>query len=178
MTLFANHGYDAVGVQQICQEAGVTKPTLYHYFKSKHGLFEALILSKSIPLITDLTKVCQYHGDVVENVSKITHFYFDYARREPNFYRLMLLHLFMPNTSEVFAVISNLQQQQFSLVAALFKAASEDHGNMRGRHRQYAVSLRGMIDTYVGVSLRGYVLPHDDEIVHRITHQFLHGIFS
>ena len=38
ITLFADRGYEAVGVQEICEESGVTKPTLYHYFGSKRGL--------------------------------------------------------------------------------------------------------------------------------------------
>src|SRR5215211_7966667 len=41
--LFAARGYDAVGVQEIVEAAGVTKPTLYHYFGSKRGLLEALV---------------------------------------------------------------------------------------------------------------------------------------
>ena len=32
---FMPRGYDAVGVQEIAQKAGITKPTLYYYFGSK-----------------------------------------------------------------------------------------------------------------------------------------------
>ena len=32
LDLFAAYGYDGVGVQQICNAAGVAKPTLYHHF--------------------------------------------------------------------------------------------------------------------------------------------------
>ena len=40
--LFYVRGYDAVGVQEIVDAAGVTKPTLYYYFGSKKGLLESL----------------------------------------------------------------------------------------------------------------------------------------
>ena len=40
--LFYVRGYDAVGVQEIVDAAGVTKPTLYYYFGSKKGLLETL----------------------------------------------------------------------------------------------------------------------------------------
>ena len=43
LELFFRRGYDAVGIQEICQSAGVTKPTLYHYFGSKYGLLEKLL---------------------------------------------------------------------------------------------------------------------------------------
>ena len=35
LDLFYAKGYDAVGVQEIVDRAGVTKPTLYYYFGSK-----------------------------------------------------------------------------------------------------------------------------------------------
>ena len=44
--LFAYKGYDAVGVQEIVTDAGITKPTLYYYFRSKRGLLEALVSTK------------------------------------------------------------------------------------------------------------------------------------
>ncbi|MCB5701286.1 TetR/AcrR family transcriptional regulator, partial [Bacteroides fragilis] len=40
LTLFYESGYDAVGVQQIVDSAGVSKPTMYYYFGSKQGLLE------------------------------------------------------------------------------------------------------------------------------------------
>ena len=43
LELFYHKGYDAVGIQEICQSAGITKPTLYHYFGSKYGLLEVLL---------------------------------------------------------------------------------------------------------------------------------------
>ena len=43
LRLFATRGYDAVGVQEIVVAAGITKPTLYHYFGSKQGLLDALL---------------------------------------------------------------------------------------------------------------------------------------
>ena len=43
LRLFARRGVDAVGVQEVVDTAGVTKPTLYHHFGSKEGLVKALI---------------------------------------------------------------------------------------------------------------------------------------
>ena len=45
LDLFYARGYDAVGVQEIVNTAGITKPTLYYYFGSKRGLLENLIQS-------------------------------------------------------------------------------------------------------------------------------------
>jgi AcrR family transcriptional regulator len=40
---FAHSGYAAASVQQIVDEAEVSKPALYYYFRDKTGLFQALV---------------------------------------------------------------------------------------------------------------------------------------
>jgi len=43
MGCFAEHGYDGVGVAEICQRAGVTKGGFYHHFPSKQAVFLELL---------------------------------------------------------------------------------------------------------------------------------------
>jgi AcrR family transcriptional regulator len=43
LDLFARKGYDATSVREICESAGITKPTLYHFFGSKDGVLQALV---------------------------------------------------------------------------------------------------------------------------------------
>jgi AcrR family transcriptional regulator len=41
--LFAEKGYAGASVREIVEKAGVSKPVLYYYFKSKEGLFYAIL---------------------------------------------------------------------------------------------------------------------------------------
>lgn len=43
VSLFAERGYGATSVREVCEAAGVTKPTLYYHFGSKEGLFRAIV---------------------------------------------------------------------------------------------------------------------------------------
>jgi AcrR family transcriptional regulator len=43
--LFSKTGYDATGVAEICQAAGVSKGAFYHHFPSKQAVFMALLNS-------------------------------------------------------------------------------------------------------------------------------------
>jgi AcrR family transcriptional regulator len=45
MEAFAEHGYDASGVADICRRAGVSKGAFYHHFPSKQALFLHLLNS-------------------------------------------------------------------------------------------------------------------------------------
>jgi AcrR family transcriptional regulator len=41
--IFAQKGYAGTSVREIAEQAGVSKPVLYYYFKSKEGLFLAIL---------------------------------------------------------------------------------------------------------------------------------------
>ena len=43
LELFSSKGYDATSVREICEAAGITKPTLYHFYGSKEGVYRALV---------------------------------------------------------------------------------------------------------------------------------------
>ena len=178
LRLFAEQGYDAVGVQAIVDTVAVTKPTLYHYFGSKRGLFEILVREQAFPLVEAVREAAHYEGDLTRSIQKLVRAYFGYAGNHPLYYRMMLSMWFAPPSSEYFPVVQEVLVEQHRLIEAMFREAVVNHGNMQGRHLQYAVSLKGMIDTYIGMSLRGLVRLNDDAFEHRIIHQFMYGIFS
>jgi AcrR family transcriptional regulator len=177
LTLFAARGYDAVGVQEICEAAGVTKPTLYHYFGNKRGLLTALLEKRAAPLLARLAVATTYQGDLPQSLEQVVRTYFDFATAEPVLYRLMLALWFAPPESEALRLIADHNAQQQRLIEALFVAATPDHGNMRGRHQIYAASLLGAINTRIVLALNGHIRL-DDALVYQTVHQFSHGIYS
>ena len=177
LTLFSAHGYDAVGVQQIVQAAGVTKPTLYHYFGSKRGLLEALLGTYFEQMNQVLQESALYIGYLPGTLERITAALFEFARENPAFYRLQLALWFAPVESEGFEVVSRLNAFQQETLEVLFRQAARDHGNMRGRHRAYAATFLGMINTYIALALNGFTRL-DANLVRQAVHQFQHGIYS
>ena len=47
LELFSSKGYDATSVREICEASGITKPTLYHFYGSKEGVYRALVETAS-----------------------------------------------------------------------------------------------------------------------------------
>lgn len=43
LSLFAEKGFEATSIREICEAAGITRPTLYYFFESKEGLYRAAI---------------------------------------------------------------------------------------------------------------------------------------
>lgn len=177
LELWSERGYDAVGVQEIVDLAGITKPTLYHYFGSKRGLLDALIDERSAALRDSLTVAADYHGDLVLTLETVVRAYFDFATKEGPFYRMQLGFWFAPPQSDEHAAVIDRNLGQHAALERLFEAAAADHGNMRGRHKAYAATFLGMINTYIGLWLNGYA-SLDDKLVYQAVKQFQHGIYS
>jgi TetR/AcrR family transcriptional regulator len=177
MEMFASRGYEAVGVQEIADAAGIKKPTLYHYFGSKSGLLGTLLTEHFDPFFETLQAAATYKGDVTGTLRDVVRAYFSFAGQNPRLYRFYLSMWFAPTQSDGFKVTASLNERQQQLIETLFASAANDHGNMKGRQRTYAASFLGMVNTYVMLSLNGYA-EFNDELVYSLVHQFMHGIFS
>ena len=177
LKLFAARGYDAVGVQEIVEAAGITKPTLYHYFGSKQGLLDTLLREHFDQLHAAVKTASAYQGDLPLTLNRVAAAYFDFANQNKVFYRLQLALWFAPPASDAFKAVSRPNNDLYRLIEELFVRAAADHGNMRGRHQAYAATFIGMINNYVALSLNGYA-KLDDQLVYQAVHQFMHGIFS
>lgn len=177
LRLFAARGYDAVGVQEIVDEAGITKPTLYHYFGSKRGLLEALLEREFGGFNQLLNTAAAYQGDLPGTLRQIALAVFDFARANPAFYRLQLSLWFAPQESEGCQVVTPFLQQQHEMVERVFAQAVREHGNMRGRQRAYATTFIGMLNTYAGMALNGHTRL-TPELAEQAVRQFQYGIYS
>ncbi|KMY66816.1 TetR family transcriptional regulator [Desulfocarbo indianensis] len=175
--LFAAQGYNAVGVQELAQAADVTKPTLYHYYGSKLGLLQAVLEDGFLPLLQQTREAAQYQGDLPLTLYRLANAYFAFSKARPGFYRLQLSLWFSPPESEDFDAVRPWGHRQQEMLEALFQAAVRDHGNMKGRHRRYAATFLGMLNTLISLGLNN-LLELNDELVFNAVHQFMHGIYS
>ncbi|NPV78028.1 MAG: TetR/AcrR family transcriptional regulator [Anaerolineae bacterium] len=177
LRLFAARGYDAVGVQEIAESAGVTKPTLYHYFGSKLGLLKTLVETYHDPFVQAVEQAAQYNGDLPFTLEKVGNVFFQFARENPVYCRLQLALYFSPRGSEAWQVIASWNERQHQQIEELFNAAVQQHGNMRGRQRLYAAVFTGLLNTCIGLWLNGYA-ELDEELLRNALRQFQHGIYS
>jgi TetR/AcrR family transcriptional regulator len=175
--LFASRGYDAIGIQEIVNTAGITKPTLYYYFGSKKGILEAIAAQFFGDLKQSVATAAEYQHDITATLARIVNAFFEFAIGNQDFYRMQLGMNFASPENEANQIIRQQNEEIFQLVEAVFEQAAQDHGNMKGRHAAYAASFIGMINTYVGLALNGY-LTLDEKLSFQALHQFMHGIFS
>jgi AcrR family transcriptional regulator len=90
LTLFSEKGYDATSVREICAASGITKPTLYHFYGSKEGVYRALVDGSLERFHHDLVAVLETDGPLVDRLRHLMLTWFDATRREPDLARFIL----------------------------------------------------------------------------------------
>ena len=89
LDLFAVRGYDATSVREICEAAGITKPTLYHFFGSKDGVLRALVVSGFDQFREIVNQGLASPGTFRERLKSITRLMFSSARTQPRLWRFV-----------------------------------------------------------------------------------------
>lgn len=182
LKLFYERGYDAVGVQEIVDKAGVTKPTLYYYFGSKRGLLEAVLREHFTVLEQKLTAAAEHNARVPEILYRVARAFFDGATGDPQFFLLMLSLFYSGRKSEGFQVVYPLIERYYRLYVRIFEDASSELGNMNGRQEQFAVGFSGILNHQLMMAARDMddlsALEITDRQTAGIVHQFMYGIYS
>lgn len=180
LDLFFTKGYDAVGVQEIAERSGVTKPTLYHYFGSKYGLLEALVSTHYAQFHEGLLEAARYDGDLPMTLYRFVNAYFTLALKDMKFYRFFMSMMYAGEASDMYRAVCPYAQQQLDMVTDIFLKAGDIIGNMNGRQEQYAITFIGVLNHYLLLWVR-----REDkgtpfisgEKAFAVVHQFLHGIY-
>jgi len=186
LKLFSAKGYDGVSVSELTEAAGITKPTLYYYFGSKEGVFEAVCQSHYTQLNALITenavynpKPQSYSEDIFLTLTKVTHVFFSFAKENELFYRIVLANLSMPSSSEVFEIVKKYHFKQFEVIESMFRSMAKAHGNLKGKGKTLAWSFIGTINAYISLYLsRGTGQTLNDKTVKELVHQFMHGIYA
>lgn len=179
LNLFYQKGYDAVGVQEIVTAAGITKPTLYYYFKSKYGLLESLLSEKCTRMNERLREAARYEGDLIVTLERYARTLFSVAQEDKRFYYLMLSLFYSARENETYRAVSQYVKEQFAIIRGIFDNASNFLGNMNGRQEQFAVGFSGILNNYILVYFEKEDTDSkivDDRMIYLLVHQFMYGI--
>ncbi|MEL6859148.1 MAG: TetR/AcrR family transcriptional regulator [Pseudomonadota bacterium] len=66
LAVFSRVGFAAAKIDDVAEEAGVSKGTVYLYFDSKEQLFEGMVKAKMIPLLSNMAEIA---GDPQDSAS-------------------------------------------------------------------------------------------------------------
>ncbi len=177
--LFYQRGYDAVGVQEIVDRAGTTKPTLYYYFKSKYGLLESIIDRFYTEFLERLKQASVYQGDISETLYETCKEYLKLAIENKTLYLFTLSLIYSARENDSYRAIRPYMIKTHEIIVKIFDEASEKLGNMNGRQQQFANGFEGIINFYLIYYFEiGEPEISIDEVGKNLVNQFMYGIYS
>jgi len=177
LDLFALHGYESTGIQEIVDTSGISKPTLYHYFGNKRGLLDAIIALNGRKMFEIVEQGCVYNHDLVMNLTVLTRGMINFALSNQAFYRFYQALSAAAPENQGYAACEPLHTSINASIEKLFLEASGDHGNMKGRQVSYSHAFQGMCHTWAMLIINKKIELNDATLT-RAVHQFMHGIFS
>jgi AcrR family transcriptional regulator len=99
LELFSERGYDATSVREICEAAGITKPTLYHFYGSKEGVYRAIVEGALERFRADMVRALVTEGTLRERLVRMARAYVDATLREPDLARFIMALIHNPPQS-------------------------------------------------------------------------------
>ncbi len=127
LALFSARGYDATSVREICEAAGITKPTLYHFYGSKEGVYRALVDGVLEDFRSQLTHQLDQGGPVVERLRRVARSYFEAARGRRELMRFIFGLIHNPPASAPVTDFTRFYDEIVRLVAAAVDEGVADH---------------------------------------------------
>lgn len=176
INLFYLKGYNNVGIQEIVESSGITKPTLYYYFGSKKGLLESIINTKTSGLIKDIEDVINKSTNVKTALEQTSRVYLDFSAKNTKIYYLMLQLMYTAKDNEAYLIMKPYLLWQRKTFVDLFLKYKDQLGNMNGRQEQFARVFIGILNEYAIMLEEKDDI--DDSMIYMIVHQFMHGIYS
>jgi TetR/AcrR family transcriptional regulator len=143
--LFAERGFHATSVRQIVEAAGVAKPTLYYYFRSKEGLAQALLTVPLSGLVATIRQLVTTEADPIRCIESVLDAHYTFCRDDPDRARFIYALLFGPVQSDVTGELVAFKADLVSWTEAAVRRLAEAGIIDRERVETCCSSFRGLI---------------------------------
>lgn len=177
ITLFAKKGFDGVGVQEICTESKITKPTLYYYFGSKNGLLSAIIEEKGFEFFKILQRSAEYKHDFIGSLTEIVENTIQFAIENPDFYRFQCSLNAACFESEAGKIYEPFFCKIQTIFSDFFKNSSNEIGNMKGKELLFS-KIFFQTSQAVALEVIQNRLEKTDNMIFSVIHSFVYGVVA
>jgi AcrR family transcriptional regulator len=125
--VFAKRGFEAATLEQIAEQAGVSRPILYNHFGNKQGLFEAVVAAEIARVEAVVAEALAGAGDPREILERGQRAFFRYVREHPDGHGVLTrdapIHL---SDSGLGVMVEGLAKNLTEVIAAGFRSAGLD----------------------------------------------------
>ncbi|NLY53911.1 MAG: TetR/AcrR family transcriptional regulator [Firmicutes bacterium] len=137
--VFATQGYHRATIEQIAEKAGVGKGTVYLYFKSKQGLFDALLLEGSEWMLKSSREVLSKSDDPLERIRMLIQLHLQIIKRNHPLMR-MIIQEFTPGKLKELRPELGQRVREYQALFALVLEEGIASGHLR-QHNPHVIAL-------------------------------------
>jgi len=174
---FAHSGYAAASVQQIVDEAKVSKPALYYYFGDKARLFQSLVDQAHDERLRLMEAAVARGKDLKAQLIEILTASFDYLQKNRELMRIAFATAFAaPGEMPEGLRYSDMCERNFEFVHSIIKKALNARElDKRFDSRELAFGFYGQLNAYLVSQLLMPDCRLDRDTARRIVELFLAG---
>ena len=125
-TLFESQGFDATTMDDIALKTGISKSTLYVYFKSKQLIWDSIVCKHMELLLNDAVKAAEDKESFEKRYYKLCFDIADKFEAHPMFYKATLGKISMDLDQEIYKKIYEIGEQTNEAIAAFIKSGIEE----------------------------------------------------
>lgn len=140
-TLFANHGYQAIGLRDLASHLGLRAGSLYHHIESKQGLLFELIESSLTDLLYETRQCLKGARTTTERLQCFVQAFAAYSQAHPD--KLILLTREAVNLSEEQA--EHVEQLKLAYSGLLSEIVAAECGLCTPRARTIAHAVLSLL---------------------------------
>lgn len=174
---FAHSGYAAASVQQIVDDARVSKPALYYYFKDKAGLFQSLVSEAHDKKFELIQAAAARAGDLRGQLVEILTVLFDYFQKNRELMRISMATAFAsPGELPPKLNYRDKCERNFEFVHSLMKRAQKN-GELDEAFdsEELALGFHGLANSHLMVHLLMPDCPLNRKTAERVVELFFAG---
>jgi AcrR family transcriptional regulator len=177
LELFAERGYANTSVREIVEAAGVTKPTMYYYFKNKEQLYETLFVEKIEAFFVEMRASLSKPVALREKLLSVANLYFSEMRIEPLLSAAIYRATFGSAPDDRILPCEQFTVDEVGMIREALQAAAEA-GEIDERHASdfTAIQFIGAIEIYCSRQAIGVVDDLAPELAERIVDFFMNAL--
>ena len=124
--LFEAKGYDATSIDDIAYRTGISKSTLYVYFKSKQLIWDHIVCKYMEELLEVAKKAAEGKGSFEKRYYKLCFDIADRFEAHPMYYKATLGSISMDMDQEIYKKIYDVGEQTNEAIAAFIRSGIEE----------------------------------------------------
>ncbi len=141
--VFARKGYAGSSIREICQVAGVTKPVIYYYFRSKEHLYQELMIDCFSFSLKTLLLASKSAGTLRQRLVRIAHDDLRTVKKAPIRAQFVLRMIFSPEGQLPYFDYVQESERERDVIAGVLQEGV-DAGLITGNAKELATALMGM----------------------------------